>query len=69
MTEYPYQVFSPLGHPVLAAPADCRYPKDMELRMMDAGFTFRLHGKKLTKTDIRKETDDGKNRNRHKRCV
>ena len=55
MVEYPYQVFSPLGHLVMESTADCRYPKDTELRMLEAGFTIRLHGKKLAKTDIRKE--------------
>lgn len=55
MAEYPYQVFSPLGHLVLEAVADCRYPAKTELRMLEAGFTIRLYGKKLTKTDIRKE--------------
>ena len=55
MKEWPYQVISPLGNVMLQATLDARYPKDQELRMMDAGFSFRLHGKKLTKTDIRKE--------------
>ena len=55
MTNYPYQVFSPLGHLVMESIEECRYPKDTELRMLEAGFTIRLHGKKLTKTDIRKE--------------
>ena len=57
MTNYPYQVFSPLGHLVMESTEECRYPKDTELRMLEAGFTIRLHGKKLTKTDIRKEAD------------
>ena len=55
MKEWPYQVISPLGNVVLQAPVDARYPKAQELRMMDAGFSFRLHGKKLTKAEIRKE--------------
>ena len=58
MTEYPYQVISPLGHVVLQATADARYPRAQELRMMDAGFSFRLHGKKLTKTDLRREVKE-----------
>ena len=55
MKEWPYQVISPLGSVVLQATVDARYPKAQELRMMDAGFSFRLHGKKLTKAEIRKE--------------
>ena len=55
MKDYPYQVISPLGNVVLQTTMDARYSKDMELRMMDVGFSFRLNGKKLTKSDIRKE--------------
>lgn len=55
MKEWPYQVISPLGNVVLQATVDARYPKSQELRMMDAGFSFRLYGKKLTKAEIRKE--------------
>ena len=55
MKEYPYQMISPLGNVVLQVTMDARYPKDMEMRMMDAGFSFRVNGKKLTKSDIRKE--------------
>lgn len=57
MADYPYQVYSPLGQLVMEAPADCRYPKDTELRMLEAGYTIRLHGKRLTKADIRKEAN------------
>lgn len=57
MKEYPYQVISPLGNVVLQATTDARYPRTQELRMIDAGFSFRLHGKKLTKADIRKEAN------------
>ena len=55
--EYPYEVISPLGQPVMEATIECRYPPAQELRMLEAGFTIRLYGKKLTKTDIRKEAD------------
>lgn len=57
MTDYPYQVFSPLGHLVMESTADCRYPAKTELRMLEAGFTIRLHGKKLIKTEVRKEAN------------
>ncbi len=55
--EYPYEVISPLGQPVMEATIECRYPPAQELRMLEAGFAIRLYGKKLTKTDIRKEAD------------
>lgn len=53
-TEYPYQVYNPLGQLVLEATLDCRYSADKEVRMLDAGFTIRVYGRKITKTDARK---------------
>lgn len=55
-TEYPYQVYSPLGQLVLEATLNCRYPADKEIRMLDAGFTIRICGRKITKTDVRKRS-------------
>lgn len=55
MDKYPYKVYNPAGDLVLQSAADCRYPKTVELAMLEAGYTIRLHGKKLTKADIRKE--------------
>ena len=53
--DLPYQVFNPSGQAVMHAPEECRYPRNIELDMMDAGYTIRLHGKKITKTELRKE--------------
>lgn len=53
--EYPYQVISPMGHIVASAPSNCRYPKNIELDMLEAGYTVRLNGKKITKAEVRKE--------------
>lgn len=58
MDKYPYKVFNPDGNVVLQSAADCRYPKQMELQMLEAGYTIRLHGKKLTKTDLRREVKE-----------
>ena len=55
MLEYPYQIYGPTGQCVMQAPASCRYSPRMELSMLDAGYTIRIHGKRLTKTDLRKE--------------
>lgn len=55
MTDYPYQVFSPLGQPIMEAPESCRYPRRIEKDMLEAGYIIRLHGKKITKTEVRKE--------------
>lgn len=55
MTDYPYQVFSPSGQPIMEAPESCRYPRHIEKDMLEAGYTIRLHGKKITKAEARKE--------------
>lgn len=53
--EYSYQVFSPSGQPIMEAPKSCRYPRRIEKDMLEAGYIIRLHGKKITKTEVRKE--------------
>lgn len=59
--EYPYEVIPPAGMPGgLIAPASCRYDRKTELSLLEAGYTIRLHGKKITKAEIRKETKNGK---------
>ena len=54
-----YQVFSPGGQPVLQASERCRYPRKIELDLLAAGYTVRLGGKLLTKTQIKKEAANG----------
>lgn len=59
--DYPYQVTPPSGKPGgLIAPESCRYDRKTELSLLDAGFTIRLHGKKITKTEIRKEVKENR---------
>ena len=53
--DLPYQIISPSGQPMMHAPESCRYPRRIELDMLDAGYTIRLHGRKLTKAEVRKE--------------
>lgn len=53
--EYPYEVYHPNYGLILAAPEHLRYQKHIELDMMENGYTIRLHGKKITKTELRKE--------------
>lgn len=53
--DYPYEIISPSGQPMMEAPERCRYPKRIELDMLEAGYTIRLHGRKLTKSEVRKE--------------
>lgn len=51
--EHPYVVTSPCGELVLRAGEECRYSKRIELALMDAGYTIRLNGRKLTKKEVR----------------
>ena len=53
--EYPYQVFNPSGQPIMETPESCRYPRYIEKDMLEAGYTIRLHGKRITKAEARKE--------------
>lgn len=53
--DLPYQIFNPSGQEVMHAPESCRYPRHIELDMLEAGYTIRLHGKRITKTELRKE--------------
>jgi len=50
-----YEIIGPDGQLKMRAPESCRYPRRLELEMLEAGCTIRLHGKRLTKTEIRKE--------------
>ena len=56
MMQYDYEVIPPpsqLGG--LMAPASCRYDRKTELSLLEAGYTIRLHGKRITKTELKKE--------------
>ena len=51
--EYPYQVINPEG--IIVLQSKVRHPARVELDHLEAGYTIRFHGRKLTKTEIRKE--------------
>lgn len=55
---YPYTIHNPAGVLVLQAAENCRYPKLVELALLESGYTIRLHGKKLTKTMLRKDVTE-----------
>lgn len=55
MADYPYTVTNPAGEIILRAAESCRYPRLVELALLEAGYIVRLHGKKITKTETRKE--------------
>lgn len=51
--EYPYQVINPEGAVVLQSTV--RHPPRVELDLLEHGYTIKFNGRKLTKTEIRKE--------------
>lgn len=51
--EYPYQVINPEGETVLQSKV--RHSARIELDHLEHGYTIKLNGKKLTKTEVRKE--------------
>lgn len=53
--DLPYQVFDPSGRCVMHAPESCRYTRRIELDILEAGYTIRLNGKRITKAAVRKE--------------
>lgn len=55
MENLPYQVFNSAGQMVMHAPEICRYSRRVEKSLLEAGYTIRLHGKRITRTDLRKE--------------
>jgi hypothetical protein len=60
-----YEIIPPPGQPGgLIAPESRRYPRHVELDILDAGYTIRLHGRKITKTELRKE-NNGNNQRKH----
>lgn len=58
MSKFNYETIPPPGQlGGVVAPESCRYPREVELSMLEAGYTIKLNGKKLTKTEIRKRTE------------
>lgn len=61
MPDLPYQVFGPSGQCLMEAPENCRYSRSVELDMLEAGYTIRLNGKRITKAELRKDPAVGRN--------
>lgn len=53
--ELPYQIFDSCGRRVMHASESCRYPRSVELSILESGYAIKLNGKRITKTEIRKE--------------
>ena len=54
----PYQVINPSGTVVLHAPESCRSSRRVELIQLESGYTIRLHGRRITKTELRNAVRD-----------
>ena len=55
--DLPYIVINPEG--VIVLQSTVRHPMRVELDLLEWGYTIKLNGKKLTKTEIRKEVKTG----------
>ena len=49
----PYKVYDRFGKLVLQATEACRYSKEIERGLLEHGYTIMLHGKKITKKEIK----------------
>lgn len=56
--DLPYQVINPAGTVVLQAPESCRSSHRVELDQLEHGYTIRLHGRRITKTEARNAVRD-----------
>ena len=56
----PYTVHNPAGVLVLQAAESCRSSRRVELDQLAAGYTIRLHGKKISRSDLRAAEKGGK---------
>lgn len=55
MDKFPYKIYRH-SELVMQAAESCRYPKATELALLDAGYTIKLHGKRITKKEARDAT-------------
>lgn len=53
--ERPYRVYDRDGRLAESRPASLRHPPHIELSMIEAGYTIKLNGKKITKKEITKK--------------
>ena len=48
----PYQIYNPSGDIVLEGVEPVRYRKLMEIALLEAGYTIRLYGRKITRRGL-----------------
>lgn len=51
--EKTYRVYNRDGKAVLAAPESCRYPKETERSLLEAGYIIKLNGRRITKKEVK----------------
>ena len=52
MEEKKYIVYDRDGKPVLSAPVSCRYDRATERSLIEAGYTIKIGGKRVTKKEV-----------------
>ena len=57
MSNCSYEVLDPSGQLVMVSTAGIRYSRQIELSMLDAGYTIKINGRKLTKTELRRNAN------------
>ena len=60
--DLPYQVINSAGIVVLQAPESCRSSRRVELLQLESGYTIRLHGRRITKTELRNASGERRSR-------
>ena len=55
MDEYTYKITNSDGVLVLQAKESCRHPREVELDHLENGYTIKLHGRKITKKEVKAE--------------
>ena len=48
-----YKVYDRDGKPVLVAPVSCRYDRETERSLIEAGYTIKINGKRVTKKELK----------------
>ena len=48
-----YKVYDRDGRCRIRTTVECRYEKEIEMDLLDAGYVIKIDGKKLTKKDVR----------------
>lgn len=52
MEKLNYRVYDGTGRQVLQAPESCRYDRKTERSLIEAGYTIKLNGRRITKKEL-----------------